>query len=262
MIVILYFNYFYSNICLGDHLMLLRSLWYPIRTETVDVILKNKDEVMAIVRNERIARIAASAAGAAIGGSLAITGIALAPFTFGASIGVFIAGGAVGALSSAGGIGAFIVSKVLANKRLQYAQEHIIVDQQLSLTINKVVQMHEKEVHAKFLSQMAGVAAAGGAMGIADAGRIGAGVAIAAEGTVEGAAFTLRTGGRIAGMVLAGVSLAVTVPIDVAYITYRSYLIHKSNKGKTGKTDNNKVIQWLISQAEEMLKGIINKLIW
>ena len=235
MIVILYFNYFYSNICLGDHLMLLRSLWYPIRTETVDLILKNKDEVMSIVRNERITRIAASAAGIVTGGGLVATGIVLAPFTFGASIGVSIAGGAVGALTSAGGIGAFIASKVLANKRLKYAQEHIIVDQQLSLTINKVVQMHEKEVHAKFLSQMAGVAATGGAMGIADAGRIAG-----------------RTN---------TISLAVTVPIDVAFIAYHSYKIHKANRDRTGRTDNNKVIQWLISQAEEMLKGIINKLI-
>ncbi|XP_019862994.1 PREDICTED: uncharacterized protein LOC109591788 [Amphimedon queenslandica] len=253
-----------KNICLGDHLLLLRSLWYPIRTETVDVILKNKDEVMSIVRNERLARIATSVAGAVIGGSLTITGIALAPFTFGASIGVSVAGGAVGALASAGGIGAFIVSKVLANKRLKYAQEHIVFDQQLSLTINEVAKKHEKEVHAnKYTSpysQFAGFAAAGSAMGIADASRIGAGVAIATEGAVEGAALALRTGGRVAGMVLAGVSLAVTVPLDVGFIAYHSYNIHKSNKDKSGRADNNKVIKWLISQAEEMLKGMCIKI--
>ena len=212
---------------------------------------------MSIVRNERITRIATSTAGIVIGGGLVVTGIALAPFTFGASIGVSVAGGAVGALLSAGGIGAFIASKVLANKRLKYAQEHIVLDQQLSLTINDVARMHEQKVRATSLSQIAGVAAAGGAMGIADAGRIGAGVAIATEGAVEGAALALRTGGRVAGMVLAGVSLAVTVPLDVAYIVYHSYHIHKSNKDKTGKTDKNKVIKWLINQAEEMLKGIM-----
>uniref|UniRef100_A0A1X7SVW1 Caspase family p20 domain-containing protein n=1 Tax=Amphimedon queenslandica TaxID=400682 RepID=A0A1X7SVW1_AMPQE len=192
-----------KNVCLGDHLLLLRSLWYPIRTETVDVILKNKDEVMSIVRNERIARIATSAAGLVVGGGFVITGIALAPFTFGASIGVSVAGGAVGTLASAGGIGAFMLSKLLANNRLKKAQEHIVLDQQLSLTINNVVQLHEKEVRVTSLSQIAGETAAGGAMGFADAGRIGAvpaGAAIAAEDTAEGAALALRTGGRVAEM--------------------------------------------------------------
>ena len=212
---------------------------------------------MSIVKHERIARIATSVTGLVIGGALVVTGIALAPFTFGASIGVSVAGGAVGALTSAGGIGAFIAAKVLANKQLKKAQEHITLDQQLSLTINNVVQVHEKEVRATSLSQVAGVAATGGAMGVADAGRIGAGVAIAAEGAVEGAALALRTGGRVAGMVLAGFSLAVTVPVDIALITYHSYNIHKSNKDKTGKTENNKVVQWLISEAEGLLKGII-----
>ena len=216
---------------------------------------------MSIVKTERIARIATSVTGLVIGGGLVITGIVLAPFTFGASIGVSVAGGAVGGLASAGGIGAFIAAKVLANKQLKKAQEHIALDQQLSLTINEIAKKHEKKVHAnKYVPpylQLAGFAAAGGAMGVADAGRIGAGAAIAAEGAVEGAALALRTGGRIAGMVLAGVSLAVTVPVDIGFIAYHSYNIHKSNKDKTGRADSNKVIQWLINQAEEMLKGII-----
>ena len=87
-------------------------------------------------------------------------------------------------------------------------------------------------------------------MGVADAG-----IAIATEGAIEGSALALCAGGRIAGMVLSGVSLAVTIPIDVGFIVYHSYHIHKANQDKTGKTDNNKIIQWLISQAEIMLKG-------
>ena len=74
---------------------------------------------------------------------------------------------------------------------------------------------------------------------------------------MEGGAFALRGAGRFAGMVLAGVSLAVTVPIDIGFIAYHSYHIHQSSKDKTGKTDSNKVIKWLISQIEEMIKGII-----
>ena len=212
---------------------------------------------MSIVRNERIARIAASSASLVLGGSLVVIGIALAPFTFGASIGVSVAGGVVGGLASAGGIGAFIASKVLANKKLKAAQEHISLDQQLSLSINDVAKKHQETIQKriKYFSEIAGETAAGGTMGVADAGRVGAGIAIAAEGAIEGSALALRAGGRIAGMVLAGVSLAVTVPIDIGFIALHSYQIHKANKDKTGKTDKNKIIQWLINQAEMMLKG-------
>ena len=37
-------------------------------------------------------------------------------------------------------------------------------------------------------------------MGVADAGHVGAGIAIAAEGAIEGSALALCAGGRIAGM--------------------------------------------------------------
>ena len=212
---------------------------------------------MSIVRNERIVRITASSASIVLGGGLVVVGIALAPFTFGASIGVSVAGGVVGGLASAGGIGAFIASKVLANKWLKAAQEHISLDRQLSLSINDVAKKHQETIqkHITYFSEIAGEAVAGGTMGVADAGRLGAGIAIATEGAIEGSALALRAGGRFAGMVLAGVSLAVTVPIDIGFIAFHSYQIHKANQDKTGKKDKNKIIQWLINQAEIMLKG-------
>ena len=212
---------------------------------------------MSIVRSERIARITTSSAGIALGGGLVILGLCLAPITFGASIGVTIAGGVVGGLASASGISAFIASKVLANKRLKAAQEHINLDQQLSLTINEVAKKHQEivqqHVNAVSFSEISGEIAAGGAMGVADVGR--AGIAIATEGVVEGGSLIVRVGGRAIGMVFAGVSLAVTVPLDIGFIAYHSYHIHKANKDNTGKTDNNQSIQWLIAQAKEMLKG-------
>ena len=239
--------------------MLLRSLWYSIRSETVDVILRNKDEVMSIVRNERIARIAASSAGVVLGGGLVVLGLCLAPFTFGASIGVTVAGGIAGGLASAGGIGALIASKVSTNKRLKDAQEHINLDQQLSLTINEVDRRHQEivqqHVNAVSFSETAGEIATGGAMGVADVGRVGTGIAIATEGIVESSSLLFRVGGRTIGMALAGVSLAVTVPLDIGSIAYHSYHIHKANQDNTGRTDDNQSIQWLIAQAEEMLKG-------
>ena len=237
-------------ILFGSQLSLLRSLWYPIRSGTIDVILRNKDEVMSIVCNERIVRIAASTASIVLGGTLAVVGLYLVPNTFGASIGLSVAGGVVGGLDSAGGIGAFLASKVLANKWLKAAQEHISLDQQLSLSINYVAKKHQETIQKRITSETAGEA-----MGAADAGHVGAGIGIAAEGAIEGSTLALRAGGRIAGMVLAGVSLAVTVPIDFGLIAFHSYEIHKANQDKTGKTGSNKTIQWLISQAEIMLKG-------
>ena len=211
---------------------------------------------MSIVRSE-IARITTSSAGIVLGGGLVVLGLCLAPITFGASIGVTIAGGVVGGLASASGIGAFITSKVLANKKLKAAQEHINLDQQLSLTINEVAKKHQEivqqHVNAVSFSEISGKIAAGGAMGVADVGR--AGIAIATEGVVEGGSLIVRVGGRAIGMVFAGVSLAVTVPLDIGFIAYHSYHIHKANRDNTGKTDNNQSIQWLIAQAEEMLKG-------
>ena len=233
----------------------LRKLWYPIRYQTIEELTNSKDELISIVRHERIAKIATSSASIALGGSLVVAGIALAPFTFGASIGLSVAGGVVGGLASLGGIGAFIASKVTSNKHLKKAQEHISLDQQLSLQINNIVQ--EISAEPSSTGEIAGEVAAGGAMGVADVSRFGAGVAIGLESALEGGAFALRGAGRFAGMALAGVSLAVTVPIDIGFIAYHSYHIHQSSKDKTGKTDSNKAIKWLISQIEEMIKGII-----
>ena len=213
---------------------------------------------MSIVRNERIARIATSSASIAVGASLVAVGvgIAFAPVTFGVSLGLSVAGGVVGGLASLGGIGAFIASKVTSNKHLKKAQEHINLDQQLSLQINIIVEeiSAEPSSNGGIAGKIAGELAAGGAMRVADISRIG--VTIGLDSAFEGGAFALRGAGRTAGMVLAGVSLAVTVPIDIGFIVYHSYHIHQSSKDKTGKTDSNKVIKWLISQIEEMIKGI------
>ena len=233
-----------------------RSIWLPIRNETINVINKNKDEVMDIVHKERAVRIGTSVASIVLGGTLVATGIALAPFTFGGSIGLSVAGAAIGGLASAGGIAAFITSKVMTKKRLKKAQEHISLDQQLSLNINDAayyIYTAEKEHLPGVLHSASTIGTFSQTASVA---------AIAAEGTVESTAIALRTGGRIAGMALAGVSLAVTVPIDIGFIAYHSYQIHKSSKDKTGKTKSNAAVQWLIQQTENLLKGIVSPIIF
>ncbi|XP_019861608.1 PREDICTED: uncharacterized protein LOC109590100 isoform X2 [Amphimedon queenslandica] len=237
-----------------------RSMWHPIRSETISVISENKDKVLDIVRNERIARIAASSASLVLGGGMVVLGLALIPVTFGASVGLSVAGGLVGATASLGGVGAFIARKILENKQLKSAQDHISLDQQLSIIINEIAEKYDAAMvkctqSALSTRGMAGNAAAGGAQGIANVGRVGMGIAVGIESAAEVGAVALRTGARVAGAVLAGVSLAVTVPIDIGFIAYHSYNIHQSSKDKTGKTDTNQVVQWLIKQIEDMLKG-------
>lgn len=226
---------------------------HSIRCVTIDVIAKNKDEVMEIVHKTRAARIATSVVGIVIGGGLAVTGIALAPFTFGGSIGVAVAGGAIGTLSSSGGIGAFIASKVISNSRLKAAQEHISLDRQLSIQINTIALQYMK-MESTNDGSVTGINYA--AHIAANIGRFSSAAVIAGEGAVEGVAMALRAGGRVTGMILSGVSLAVTVPIDIGFIAYHSYEIHKSSKDKTGKTESDVTVQWLIQQIESLLKGI------
>ena len=237
-------------------------MWYPIRCKTINVLSDSKDAVLSIVRNERIGRIAASSASVVLGGGMVVAGIALIPFTLGGSLVLSVAGGVVSAAAALGGISAFIASKIMSNEHLKSAQEHISLDQQLSESINAVVKKYEDAVikcnkSALERGELAGNVVAGGAHGIADLGRVGVGIAIGVEAAAEAGAVALRTGARAVGVVLAGVSLAVTVPIDLGFIAYHSYQIHQSSKDKTGRADNNKVVQWFIKQIEDMLKGTL-----
>ena len=187
--------------------------------------------------------------------TLVITGIALAPFTFGGSIAISALGGVVGAVAAGAGIGASIVSKVLNNKRLKKIQQHINLDQQISLIINEDAYKYNKTMPQR-ASHVSKSAAASGVQGAAATVR-GATTAsfLIADGAVEAAAAALRTTGQIAGMALAGALLAVTIPIDIGAIAYHSYKIHQSKNDPTGKTEKNGAVKILYNQLETLFKG-------
>ena len=214
----------------------------------------SKNEIMLIVRKESEARLGVAVSGMVVGGGLVITGIALAPFTFGGSIAISALGGVVGAATASAGIGAFIASKVLNKKTLKKAQEHINLDQQISLMINEEA-LKYNQMMTSAVSHVPESSAIG-LQGAAAIGRgIGAGIAIGVEGTVETVAVALRTTGQIAGMALAGVSLAVTIPIDIGMIAYHSYHVYKSKNDPTGKTASNESVRILYDTIETLLKG-------
>ena len=141
---------------------------------------------MSIVRNTKIATIVAASTSVAITCSLTVTGVALAAFTLGGSfalsvIGVgSLAGGLTGA---AGGAGAGIAAIVLAKKELKKAQQHINLDQQLSLSINKVADMYSEIMKHKPQHATALEEAVGGEQGLT--------TTIDVEGKVEASALAI-----------------------------------------------------------------------
>ena len=230
------------------------SIWYPIRCKTIDNLEENKEEIMSIVHKERATIIGTSASGMVLGGGLFITGLALAPFTFGGSIAASVVGGVMGATAAGIGIGAKITSSKFNNEKLKKAQENINLDQQLSLMINEEADKYNQiMISAPSHVPESSVIGFQGATAIGTG--IGAGIAIGAEGAVETAALAVRTTGRVAGMALAGISLAVTIPIDIGMIAYHSYHLHKANNDPTGRTESNEAVKALYNQIETLLKG-------
>ena len=223
------------------------SLWHTIRCKTIDLLAKNKKNIKSIVRDAPIAGIAASYyVSMTVCGGLTITGAALAPFTFGGSLALCVLGGVVGGLTgAAGGIGVAIACIVLANKELKKAQQHISLDQQLSLSINKVADMYseimkDKPQHAAALEE-----AVGGEQGLT--------TSIDVEGKVEASVLAICSTGYIAGMALAG---AVSVPIDISSIAYNSFHIYKAKQDEAGKAEKN-IEKWLNKEIEKLFRGTI-----
>ena len=210
-------------------------MWYPIRCETIDVILENKDEVMSIVRRERKSKLATAAGGIA-GGSLIGIGLLFAIPTVGISLAMSAAGGAVSAVSAGSSLISFITSKVKVNNHLKKAQQFVRFDQQFSNQLNAAAVQYSEALETfnegSFVSSMRTVV-----------------------GAISAARILLEEGGEIALRGASKVVVAVTVPLDVAQLVYNCYLLHKSSKDETGQSDSNTTIQCLIKQFEASLKG-------
>ena len=213
------------------------AMWYPIRCKTIDVILKNKDEVMIIVCYERKSKVV-TAAGSIVGAGMVGIGLLFAVPTWGASLTLSAAGGVVSGLSAGSSLISYLTSIVKTNNRLKKAQQFVGFDQQFSNQLNAAVVQYNEALETykegTFISSMRVV--------------VGAGAAGAAQVLVE-------EGGEIALRAASGVLVAVTVPIDVAQFVYNCYLLHESSQDETGQSDSNTTIQCLIKHFEASLKG-------
>ena len=212
-------------------------MWYPIRRKTIDVILENKDEVMSIVRHERISKVTTAAMGLVGGGMIGIGFLFAAP-TAGVSLAMSAAGGVVSTLSAGSSLISYLASKIKANSRLKKAQQFVKFDQQFSNHVNAAA--------AKY----------GEALETFKEGTFsGAKVVAVAVGAVSAARGLVEEGGEIALRAAGGVLVAVTVPLDIAQFAYNYYQLRKSSNDETGQSDSDTTIQCLIKQFEVSLKG-------
>ena len=210
-------------------------MWYPIRCKTIDVVLENKDEVMSIVRYERISKLV-TAAGGLVGGSMIGIGLLFSVPTMGISMGLTTIGGVVSGISAGSSLISFIASKVTTNNHLKKAQQFVRFDQQFSYQLNAAAAKYSEALETyKEGTFISGAKAVVGAVS-------------AARGLVE-------EGGEIALRTASGVLVAVTVPLDIVQFAYNCYLLHRSSQDETGQFDSNTTIQCLIKQFEASLKG-------
>ena len=171
------------------------AMWYPIRCKTINVILENKDEVMSIVRHERISKLV-TAAGGLVSGTMIGIGLLFAIPSLGVSLGLSAVGGVVGTLSAGTSLISYFTSIVKTNNLLRKAQQFVRLDQQFSNQLNAAAAKYSK----------------------------------ALETYKEGAAWVLFEGGLQAAST---VVVAVTVPLDVTQLVYNCYLLHKSFDSNT-----------------------------
>ena len=230
-------------------------IWRPIRRKTIDLLERNKDEMLKIVRVVRIAKIAGASTSLVVGGGLTIAGLLLLPFTFGGSIVLTLAGAGVGAAGTATSIGASITSKVVSNNRVKKTQEHINLDQQMSEHVNKRGSDYNEAVkNASIVTDsIHAVVGVGGRLGVGVSKGIAGGIEVA----VQAGSAAVRAGSvgfraaAIAGGVVGGLALLVTAPLDIYQIGRNSYELYET-VSSNGENESDPTCKWYMEQIKKM----------
>ena len=239
---------------------LIRGIWQQGRDRTIHLLQEHRDEVFELIRNTRITKIAGATTSLVVGGALAVTGVALLPFTLGASIGLTVAGAAVGAAGSTTVLAASITSRVMSNKKLRMAQDHISLDKQLSGLVNDAAASISQAIQQNpdTFNKVYGGVGIGGRLGVGIAKGIGAGVWVG----IEAGGAALRAGGAvlpvvaISGGVFGVAALVVTVPMDIYQIVANAKDLASSHVDKGKEKDRlyvwySEMIKQLTHSAKE-----------
>ena len=255
------------------------AIWCPVRCQTIDLLKQQSDQVLKILRDARIAKIAGASASLVVGGSLSIIGLILIPFTFGASVGLTVSGAAVGIAGTTTSLGASIASKKMTSSKLNQAREHIKLDQQLSEHVNKIQSEYKQALENAGASLQAGhvnlrqsesnqalenggikstslqvVASGSRAVFVGITKGITAGV----ETTLDAGVAVVRIGSTgirvlsLAGGVVGTALIVVTVPLDSYQIYKNSRELIKSFSGEKGKNEEDEVYKWYMKQISEL----------
>ena len=158
----------------------------------------------------------------------------LIPFTLGGSISLTVAGAGIASAGAVTSLGATVVKRVKTKGMVKEAQEIIKLDQQLSTSVNE---LFEELQNKQYTEQCPKVSRENTTHCVVNSVKTGShittGVAgtaiIAIEVTRLGGPFAVKVGGTvvrsiaIAGGVLGGVTLLVTVPIDIVEIGYNAW---------------------------------------
>ena len=230
---------------------LIHTIWQQGRDKTIHLLQEHKDEVFELIRYTRIAKIAGAATSLVVGGALAVTGVVLIPFTFGASIGMAVAGAAVGVAGSTTVVVASIASRVMSNEKLRMAQEHISLDKQLSGLVNDAASSVSRAIQQN-PDTLVNVYGGIGLGGHLYAGVAGVGAEIEASGaSLRAESAVVPTIATAGGFFFA--SLVVTVPMDIYQIVANAKDLAASHRDQGKEKD--RLYVWYSEMIENLRKN-------
>ena len=233
------------------------NVWSFIRRDTVDCLRLNKREILKIVKKVRKTRVLGSSV-SITGSVLSGVGLILIPFTLGGSIALTVAGTVVATAGAVTSLGATMAKRVKTKRMVKEAREIIKLDQQLSTSVNELFEELQNKQYTEQRPKVSKENTTHCVVNSVKTGsRITTGVAagtatITLEAARLGGPFAMKVGGTvlrsiaIAGGILGGVTLLVTVPMDIVEIGYNARGIMSKHKDSHAS----KWLQELIDQLE------------
>ncbi|XP_061162588.1 apolipoprotein L6-like [Saccostrea echinata] len=163
--------------------------WMSARKKTIRELRRLADDINAITKDSRIARVA-GASTSVLGGIIATGCLIAAPFTGGISLLPAVAAGAFGGAGAVVTIGTSIAKTLLENGKITEVQRYLDEDKKFTEILISDLQKYAEYTEAalkgtramtagaKFLIRLAGVGGEGGAQGLRFIARFGKAIGI------------------------------------------------------------------------------------